>query len=266
MITAPTAKLVRVAELMGTVMSVHVIGEPGDPEAVERAIERCFDGLADDERVFSPFRADSDISRLRDGSIVVGEADPRVAEVERACADVAEATAGLFSAWRNGWFDPTGYVKGWAVERAATRSLQPLLTQPGVVAVGINAGGDLRLFTNPGSGWSWQVGIADPQRAGGILATLDVVDGAVATSGLAERGAHIVDPRTGAAALGALSATVVADDLITADVWATAAVVSGADDLSWIARAPTRTGMVVAPDGSVRRWLGAVEIDVVPAI
>ena len=49
-----------------------------------------------------------------------------------------------------GAFDPTGYVKGWAVENAARRHLAPLLAD--ATAVGINAGGDMQLFTAPGRG------------------------------------------------------------------------------------------------------------------
>jgi len=260
-VTAAWARRVWVENLMGTTVSIHVIGTADDttPDAVAASIEE----LRDLERVFSPFLPDSDVSRIRRGEAAIASADPRVAQVAQGCVEAAQATGGLFDAWWQGWFDPTGYVKGWAVDAVARRHLAPLIRRPGIVAIGIGAGGDLRLHTAPGADWTWHIGIADPERPGAVLATVDVREGAVATSGTAERGAHIVDPRTGAPATAVRSATVVAPDLVTADVWATAAVVAG--DLGWIGRAPSTTGMLVRDDGSTRRWTRGVEISLAAA-
>lgn len=252
----------RIAHLMGTVFSVHVIGAPDRgrlPDDVDAAIDRAFADLADVERVFSPFRADSDISRLRDGRARIGHLDPRLAEVEMACRDLALSSGGRFSGWRNGWFDPTGYVKGWATEQAARTHLAGLVGRDGVLAVGVNAGGDIQAFTAPDADWTWRIGIADPRHPGSILATVELRDGAVATSGLAERGTHIVDPRSGAKAVEVVGATVVSDRLTDADAWATIAVVAGRD-LSWVADAPVRSGLVVGADGAVRRFADGIEI------
>ncbi|WP_314502555.1 FAD:protein FMN transferase [uncultured Microbacterium sp.] len=255
---------VRVQEIMGMPISIHVLSETGSlGTATAQAIEDCFAELREVDRVFSTYRGDSDIRRIALGKRDVAEAHPWVADVEAACRAAAVETGGLFSATWQGWFDPTGYVKGWAVESAARRHLAPLLID--VSAVGINAGGDMQLFTAPGADWCWSVGIADPQKAGRIIATLDVRNGAVATSGTAERGAHIIDPRTGEAARGVLSASVVDDSLARADLWATAAVVAGFEDRSWVQHAGTRTGILVADDGRVTRWLEGTGVDVVPA-
>ncbi|QDZ16720.1 FAD:protein FMN transferase [Humibacter ginsenosidimutans] len=252
-------RTVRTRELMGTVASVHVIGESPDAR-VESAIEACLDELDHVESVFSPFRPESDVSRIRAGMLSVDDADPLVSVVVDACAAAKDATGGLFDAWHAGWFDPTCYVKGWAVERAARRWLEPLTEHPSVHAAGIGVGGDLQLFTAEGADWLWEIGIADPWHPGAVVATVQVVSGAVATSGTAERGSHILDPRSGAAAASVLSATVVAGSLETADLWATIAVIAGFDDLSWITTAGIRSGVLVAPDGRIRRWADGVEL------
>ena len=261
--TAPL-RSVRVEEMMGMPISIHVLNESGtvSPTA-ERAIEACFAELRDIDRVFSTYRDDSDIRRIARRELALTDADPRVIEVEAACRAAAIETGGLFSATWQGSFDPTGYVKGWSVENAARRHLAPLIEHE--VAVGINAGGDMQLFTAPDSDWHWNVGIADPGRPGKVIATLEVRNGAVATSGSAERGSHIIDPRTGSPARGVASASVVDDSLTRADLWATAAVVAGFDDRSWVARSRTRTGIVVADDGRVTRWLEGTSVDVVDA-
>ena len=255
---------VRVETIMGMPISIHILNESGSLDAsTERAVQACFDELRDIDRVFSPYRVDSDVGRIARGELAIADADARVGEVEAECRAFSIETDGLFSATWQGSFDPTGYVKGWSVENAARRHLAPLLEQ--VVAVGINAGGDMQLFTASDSGWRWNVGIADPRGPGQIIATLEVRNGAVATSGSAERGAHIIDPRTAAPARGIVSATVVDDSLARADVWATAAVVAGFEDRSWVARSGTRTGIVIADDGRVTRWLDGTSVDVVAA-
>jgi thiamine biosynthesis lipoprotein len=76
--------------------------------------------------------------------------------------------------------------------------------------------------------------------------------GAVATSGTAARGEHIIDPVTGAAPGGLLSATVIGPELTWADVYATAAFVRGSDALAWLSGLAQHVAVVVTTDGSVR--------------
>ncbi|WP_108494759.1 FAD:protein FMN transferase [Promicromonospora sp. AC04] len=262
-------RLVDVEQIMGMPISVHVVlgdlDRDLDTTVVHRAVGRAFDHLREVDRVFSTFREDSDLRRMARGELDVADADPMVAEALRESQAAEVATRGRFSAWWQGWFDPTGLVKGWAVEQATARFLQPLLAEPRVEAVGMNAGGDMQLATAPGSAWRWRVGIADPEVRTATLATIDVGDGAVATSGTGERGNHIVDPRTGQPATGVRSATVVADRLAHADLWATTAVVAGFDDLGWLGDADSTSGMLVAPDGRVRRWAGITEVTLIDA-
>lgn len=255
-------------ELMGTVFSVRVVTDARggrEQRTVEQATAAFFDEMSELERTFSPFRDDSDVSRIRRGELDIASADARVGMVAAACEAAETATAGRFSAnWRGG-FDPTGYVKGWSVDVAAARHLEPLLQVPGTCALGVNAGGDVRVWSSAEASWTWRVGIADPDRRGAILAAVELTSGAVATSGTAERGDHIIDPASGRPVRGTRSATVVGADLATADVWATAAVIAGAEDLSWIGGAPVASGLVVASGGGVRRFAGGVELCVVSA-
>lgn len=259
-----SARRVWTRRLMGTVFSVHLIGHVDDARA-DASVQAFFAEIDELERIFSPFLAESEISRMRRGELLPEGADPRVGEVAEACRAAEIATGGRFSATWRGGFDPTGYVKGWAVDRAGGAHLAPLLELPGAIAVGVGAGGDIRTWTAPGAAWSWHVGIADPRRPGEVLATVDLVSGAVATSGVAERGAHIIDPRTGEPALGALSVTVVAGTLALADVWATAGMVAGTADLSWTGAEGIDSGFVVPQEGAVHRGIRGVELEVVAA-
>ncbi|WP_295034934.1 FAD:protein FMN transferase [uncultured Microbacterium sp.] len=262
---------VATAELMGTVASAHVLTASRSPAPdvaarIAAAQAAALDELHELDALFSPFRTDSQISLLRDGSLRPEDADPRILQVSEACVRLAAASGGRFDANRDGWFDPTGYVKGWAVEQASARHLAPLLAEDDVVAAGLTAGGDMQLLTAPGADWTWNVGIADPLRPGAVLARVPLREGAVATSGPSERGAHIIDPRpsrapgTARAIAGAPTATVIAEHLSDADAWATVAVVAGFDDLTWLRDAPDCSGMLVAADGRIRRWAHGVEV------
>jgi len=63
---------------------------------------------------------------------------------------------------------------------------------------------------------------------------VDIMTGAVATSGTAERGAHIWDPRVGNGAKSFLSVTVTGPSLMWADAFATSIFVMGATGEQWL--------------------------------
>ena len=96
----------------------------------------------------------------------------------------------------------------------------------------------------------WRVGIEDPCDPTRIRAVVPLRDGAVATSGLAHRGPHIVDARTGVVPARVASVTVVGDDLTWADIDATAAFALDGGAAAWLSRRPRRGGLVLWADGS----------------
>ena len=187
---------------------------------------RVFAWLRWVDATFSTYRPDSEISRLDRGEL--GDPHPLVRDVLDRCERLRVETGGLFDVRAGGRLDPSGYVKGWAVERAAAFGRGRFL---------IDAGGDIVLRG------SWRVGIRHPHRPGKLAAAITVADCAVATSGAYERGPHILDPRTGRPATGLSSVTVLGRDLGTADAYATAAFASG--DPRWIAGLPA---MCIASD------------------
>ncbi|MEU2895549.1 FAD:protein FMN transferase [Streptomyces sp. NPDC001273] len=245
---------------MGTVFSLDVRG--GRPDEVRAAVEDAVAGLHRVDEVFSTYRDDSQISRLARGELDVGECDPEVAEVLELAAEAERVSEGWFSARYRGRLDPTGIVKGWATERAARR-----LAAAGAAGVNVNGGGDVQLLGTPGSGRPWRVGVSDPLRPGGLAAVVSATGAdelAVATSGTAERGDHIVDPRTGRSAVTDLVAvTVVAPRLTWADCWATAAFAMGSrQGLAWLESLPGVEGLLITAGDEVRctgglaGWLG----------
>ncbi|MBY8864734.1 MULTISPECIES: FAD:protein FMN transferase [Streptomyces] len=235
---------------MGTVFSFDVRG--GEPEAVRAALREAVAGLHRVDEVFSTYRADSEVSRLARGELTVAQCDPQVAEVLALGAEAERMSDGWFSLRYQGRLDPTGVVKGWAAERAAR-----LVAAAGASGVSVNGGGDVQVLGSPGADRPWRVGVSDPLRPGGLAAVVSAAGApelAVATSGTAERGDHIVDPRTGRAAVTDLvSVTVVAPRLVWADCWATAAFAMGArEGLAWLESLPGVEALLITAGDEVR--------------
>ena len=263
----PPVKRAYVAQIMGMPISVHLRGPQPDAPQAAAAVEQLFDELREVDRVFSLYRDDSDLSRLTRGEIGRADCHPDVAEVARLCELAQQRT--------DGWFDPqlpphddpdgplrwdpTGLVKGWAVERAS----HALAARLAAVLPGhdhcVNAGGDVmahaaRIDTPP-----WRIGIEDPADRSRLLDVAEVRSGAVATSGTAARGAHIRDPFTGAPATALLSVTVTGPSLLWADVHATAAFARGPGAAAWLTGLADHSALLVDGAGQVTRirWVRA---------
>jgi len=216
-LTVPRGRLLRVERVMGTVFSIDVRDHvPG------AALDEAVALLHDVDAVFSTWRAGSPVSRLARGEVSLSQCPAEVADVLEECARWHRETSGWFDARASGRLDPSGLVKGWAVQRVSD-----LLTTAGSRHHCVNGGGDLALRGAPRPGGRWRVGLADPDAPGGLHGAVAVTDGGVATSGSAERGRHVLDPRTGAPADAVRAVTVIGPDVVTADVWATAAVAAG---------------------------------------
>ena len=99
--------------------------------------------------------------------------------------------------------------------------------------VQVNAAGDLALRGGFTPEQPWSIGVVNPDNRLEILQTFEIIDGAIATSGTYERGAHINDPHTGMIAIGAKSATVIGPNGAIVDALATALMVSGRDGSVW---------------------------------
>ena len=165
---------------MGTVFSIDVRSPGVGPTVIEDVVR----WLHQVDRTFSTYRADSEISRLARGELQLSDCGPDVRAVIARCRTLADETDGYFSAWATGSLDPSGYVKGWAIERASE-----MLIAAGSANHCVNGGGDVQCAGRAEPGRPWQVGIADPLRPGELAGVFSGDAIAVATSGTAERGA-----------------------------------------------------------------------------
>ena len=233
---------------MGMPASVLLRGRSLD--GVEAVVSAAYGELRRVDELFSTYRADSEISRLRRGEVTAAQLDPVVREV-LALGDLAKAkTQGWFDVDLPGGLDPSGLVKGWAIERALA-----VLAENPEIDVCLNVGGDVAVRVAAG-GQPFVAGIEDPHDRSRLAASVPLAAGGLATSGTAARGLHIVDPHTGLPVAEIASVSVVGPSLMWADIYATAAFARGRGGLAWLGSLPSYDALVVHLDGHLETTPG----------
>ena len=227
----------RVEEQWGTVISVDA------PDITDASVlDECYAWFQRIDDLFSTWRDDTEIMRLGRGELERADTSPEVREVLELSEQMRLESDGAFDITAaQAPFDPSGIVKGWAVQRAGD-----MLGAAGSTRYFINAGGDIAVRG------SWRVGIQHPWKRDKVAAVVEASDCGVATSGRYERGDHVIDPRTGEPAIGLASVTVIGPDLGIADAFATAVVVLGADaGMRWLTTRVGYDGMCITDDETV---------------
>ena len=220
------ARVEREIAVWGTEIYIDTSSEKLDVTEIDRVIAGVEAFFYDVDEELSTFKENSSVTRIRNNKLHIDEAPDMVKEVWRGCLKACELTNGAFDPWSvEGGFDPSGYVKGWAAEKAAD-----MLVSAGCNEVQVNAAGDIALRgVKP-----WKIGVVNPDNRSEIVQIFEITNGNIATSGNYEKGAHIKDPHTGVIAIGAKSGTVIGPDGGICDALATALMVDGQDAAQWI--------------------------------
>lgn len=269
----------RMTRRIEEVMGIPIIVEVRQGEVDESEIDRVFRWLRFVDQTFSTYIPDSEISRINAGELHLRDAHHAVRSVLSRCLRLHRETLGYFDVaaaasatsaqaaggaavavggnprWAAGAagrraIDPSGFVKGWAIQGAGR-----ILQKAGARNYSVNAGGDVCLQGRPSGGPpgapGWRVGIQHPHERMAVAAVLELSSGAVATSGAYERGRHIVDPHTGRPPEGLLSVTIVGEDLGTVDAYATAAFAMGRRGAEWAARLQNHGAIAIFDDETI---------------
>ena len=222
----------------------------------QNVIAQACEILHEADRTFSLYKPESPLSQLARGETRVVDCPPVVGEIWDACDEWEKRTDGWFSAMTpQNTFDPSGVVKTWAAKRAAEYILQA-----GIKDFTMNAGGDVWLSDDLSLDQDWRIGISKPvsiaSHDAGVLTVIDLKNTnfrAMATSGSAERGEHIWNPKAAGkeAPTDLVQVSVVAEDLVTADVWATAAFASGQRGVALLNAAPGIEALFILANGDL---------------
>lgn len=219
------ARLEREIPVWGTEIYIDASSEKLDATEIDRIIDGIEVFFIEVDQELSTFKESSAVTKIRQNKMKIEDAPEIVQEVWRGCLKAKELSFGAFDPWAvEGGFDPSGFVKGWAAEKAAD-----MLVHAGCEDVQVNAAGDLSLRGGP-----WKIGIINPDNKSEIVQVFELTNENIATSGHYEKGAHIKDPHTGIIAIGAKSGTVIGPDGGICDALATALMVDGQDAAQWI--------------------------------
>lgn len=202
------------------------------------------------EEKFSPFLSESLVSRHTD----LGEElqddffDIEYQEVYSRSIIAKKETHGLFDPFFDGKYNPTGFVKGWAIENAFMKYIKPLIDNNILEAGAINGAGDMQVGTRLDSNFFWKIGIENPEDKEKIIAKYSIKNGAVATSGLSKKSQHIKSDND----INHIQVTVVGTYLSEVDVLATAGVVANEKIWREIVENKLLTGILLTKEGIKR--------------
>jgi len=225
--------------LMGMPITVEIVDE-----SPQSSIDEVFEYLNYIDETFSTYKETSEISKINAKLITKDDWSEDMQEVMALCEKTKQESRGYFDAEHNGHIDPSGIVKGWAIQQAATilgKKYQNYY---------VDAGGDIQTAGKNAEGKPWKVGIRNPFNRTEVVKTLSVSGQAIATSGTSIRGQHIYNPHVPSQELlEIVSLTVVGQSILEADRFATAAFAMQAEGIHFIASLPGLEGYMINKDG-----------------
>ncbi|HEX2908876.1 MAG TPA: FAD:protein FMN transferase [Phototrophicaceae bacterium] len=216
--------------LMGMPITVEIV----DASATAEAFDTVYAYFNYVDETFSPFKPTSEVSRVNGGELTLDKTCDDMQVVLELAELTKQETNGYFDVWHNGTFNPSGVVKGWAIDEAAS-----LLYLQGFRNFYVDAGGDVQVYGKNARVQAWTVGICNPFNLSQIVKTVRLDDRGIATSGSYMRGAHIYNPHNDADKLDEIvSISVIGPDVLEADRFATAAFAMGRDGIYLIESLP----------------------------
>jgi FAD:protein FMN transferase len=226
--------------IMGMPICVEIIDA-----GKEQLIDKLFMLFTEIDNRFSTYKQTSEITAINNGlPEAKWSADMR--EIFRLSEQTKRQTDGYFDIHHNGKTDPSGMVKGWAIQKAAE-----LLDTNNVQNYYIDAGGDIQTKGKNPSGNPWKVGIRNPYNRNEVIKTLVAKNMGIATSGTYIRGEHIYNPKLKSSKkTGIVSMTVIAPHILDADRFATAAFAMGFDGIHFVESMPDLEGYMVDSAGT----------------
>ncbi|MDB5237848.1 MAG: thiamine biosynthesis protein [Candidatus Kaiserbacteria bacterium] len=212
-------------DIMGMPVSVEIVGRD-----VEASAEKAFAAFVDADQRFSTYKTDSEISRINRDEIAPAQYSEEMKAVCALAEETKQLTHGYFDIRKpDGSIDPSGIVKGWAINNVAR-----LLRSLGHADFYVEAGGDIQT-AGTDNGEEWSIGVRNPFKYEEIVKVVYPRGRGIATSGTAIRGAHIYDPHTGRPVhTNIASITVIGPDVYEADRFATAAFAMGEKGINFI--------------------------------
>ncbi len=227
--------------LMGMPISVEII----DNHIPADTFNMVFDYFRYVDETFSTYKPSSEVSKINRGEMSPEILSQDMREILQLSEKTRVETKGYFNIRHKGQLDPSGIVKGWAINNAAR-----LLKNAGYRNYYIDAGGDIQVEGKNSQGRAWTIGIRNPFKVDEIVKVLSVKNCGVATSGTYERGRHIYNPMAnGKPVTDIVSITVIGPNIYDTDRFATAAFAMGSQGIKLIEKLDGFEGYMIDNKG-----------------
>lgn len=233
-------------------MGMPAIVEIIDRQATRGDVEAVFDFFTAVDEKFSTYKPTSEVSEYNAGRIAMNDLSQDMRTVLRLAAETKGATNGFFDIERDGRLDPSGLVKGWAIDLA-----RQLLHQADFKNFYLEIAGDIQVSGHDDQGKPWHIGIRHPTERDKVVKVVQLTTQGIATSGTSERGQHIYNPKTGQPVVtNVVSLSVIGPNIYEADRFATAAFAMGHEGIAFIERRPGLEGYSIDRHGTATMTSG----------
>ncbi len=212
-------------DIMGMPIIVEIINGTGE------TVDAAFDYFKDIDERFSTYKNESEITKINQKKITEREYSKDMKEMFVLAEQTTRETDGYFSIIQNdGTIDPSGLVKGWAINRVAK-----LIESFEYRNYFLDVAGDIQSCGVNKEGKEWTIGIRNPFDESSIVKVISPRGHGVATSGTSIRGQHIYNPHKPESVIDDIvSLTVIGPDIYEADRFATAAFAMGGKGIAFI--------------------------------
>ena len=225
-------------------MGMPVILDIRDENVEEDIFTTIFDYFTAVDEKFSTYKEQSEIMRINRGEITTKDHSPEMREIFQLSEETKHLTKGYFDISRDGMIDPSGLVKGWAINNAAN-----MLLKRGYKNFFVEIAGDIQVHAQENDP-PWSIGIRNPFKAEEIVKVFYLRNEGIATSGTYVRGQHIYNPKDPKKELhDVASMTVIGPNIYEADRFATAAFAMGIEGIEFIERLPHFEGYMIDKNG-----------------
>jgi thiamine biosynthesis lipoprotein len=227
--------------IMGMPITIEVV----DATIPAEIFARVFAYFAAVDHTFSTYKPNSEISRINSRAITLAQASLDMRTIFTLAERTKQETNGYFDIARDGSYDPSGVVKGWAIYHAVQ-----IMRLAGCRNFYVDAGGDIQAVGKNSQRQPWRIGIRNPFNIHEIVKVLTVSNCGVATSGTSIRGQHIYNPKThGSLVTDVVSLTVIGPNIYEADRFATAAFAMGERGIRFIEQLEGFEGYMIDQHG-----------------
>ena len=234
-----------------------IMGMPITVEIVDRSdpsiLDQVFDYFKSIDERFSTYKSTSEISQINRGELRPEEYSQDMKTIFAESEITKKLTKGFFDIQRpDGQRDPSGLVKGWAIQHAAK-----LLQDHDLKNFYVEAGGDTQVRGTNIQGQPWRVGLKNPFNQKEIVKVVYVRTQGVATSGTYMRGQHIYNPHQPEQKIhDIVSVTVIGPNIYEADRFATAAFTMGRPGINFLEKQNGLSAYMIDSEGIATQTSG----------